>query len=470
MKINLPSWIKGKNRQVDINSSKVKKTPNTAPLDEGLFHYHKDKKIQNYSDARTITRVLKESESGQKSDLSLAFEEALLKIFQKYPNPDKLTGFEKMLVVEKVTGALKYFIEILVIRNHEISDALKEQINYYLNFYNIPYSKKLQINNLINVLTRNKEELELFDDYLKGDPGNIFFQIFGDKLSNYPTLKITKGPIGYEFRGSLEDINKVYKISNPSKRVGGFATERNFRIGNKLVNIYINFFPEGSPNVYNHELQHNINRMFIYFINEGYIADQLFILKKISKNPHLEKKILEESYEATRKDLMSSFANELLAQIEGGASIEKINEYMKPSLSGKQYYNYFENFDSSNPESVRGITEYYYYSKSDDKIYPSVNIIPNEDLKRAGLTKINIDSKLNLQLRAELKIKFENDIKRILRALEIIMKKNEVDMKNVKQILSINPTNRWEKLLKDLAIPEKRSRILEDLRRYLSRA
>jgi len=50
------------------------------------------------------------------------------------------------------------------------------------------------------------------------------------------------------------------------------------------------------------------------------------------------------------------------------------------------------------------------------------------------------------------------------------MKKNEVDMKNVKQILSINPTNRWEKLLKDLAIPEKRSRILEDLRRYLSRA
>lgn len=466
MKVNLPSWIKGKKREIDVGKSSIKGSRSTGPLDEGLYHFHKNRKIQTFSDARTITRVLKDSESGQKPDLALAFEEALLSIFQKYPNLENLTGVEKLLAEEKITAGIKYFIEILIIRNYQITDSLREQINYYLNFYNIPFSKKLQIKNIIDMFSQNSKDLDLFHNYIQGDPRNILFQLLGEDLVKYPSLRITKGPIGYEFRGSYEDINKLRKHS---KGVGGFATFVPLKIGNKSVVIYLNFFIEGNQNTYSHELQHNINAMFLNFLNEGLIYDPLLVLKRIGKNPKFEKEILDKSYEANHKNLLSRFGDELLAQLRGQSSIERIKTNMLPVNSGSQYYNYTENFDTNNLSSVRGIKEYYYYSQKEDKIYPSISIVSEDDLKRAGLVLININEDLNLNAREEFKRNFNHEITRIIRALEIVLKNKDIDLKNVIGILSLSPVRKWEKLLKDLAIPIKRNRLLEALKKYLPR-
>jgi hypothetical protein len=447
MKVKLPEIFGGQKKSIEVRESQIRKSPITGPL-SNPYQFQKDRKIQSFSDARTITRALDISETEQKPDLSLVFEEALIKIFEKYPNTESLPGNEKLLAEEKISGALKYFLELLAIRNFEFSDALKHQITHYCNYYKLPESRKNQIIDIFALLRQNRENLEMFNSSFNGNESIIFFQLFGEKLSSYPGLKITKGPIGYEIRGDTLSINKLYKSKKPAV---GFATSKNFNINGQSLEILINVFSENRPYTYNHELQHNLNTLFKHHFQSGAILHPAFLLKKLSTNRENQGKILDEAYGENFKYVLFRFGNELLSQLRGSSTIEDIKTFMQQAASGSKYYDYLDEFTDEKNESLRGVEEYYYRSTNDNKIYPSSKLLTEEECKAGAFEKIEIDKNLNYRAKEKFKGKFVKETNRIIRALEIVLRNNKIDVNSLIEILSLTPINQWEGTLKNFA-------------------
>ena len=359
---------------------------------------------------------------------------------------------------EKLFSKLKNYVELLVIRNKNISPKEFEEVLQLANKYNLDTMQIQKLTNLYKVLSKNSAEFSKISAALSKDKildqAQTFKILTGKEKANYPSLKVTPGPIGFEIRGELNEINKLYRdIYGPSS-VLGYATEVPLKFDNRIVNVLVNYFGNNLTETYIHELQHNINKLMKDELKSKRIVDQELILRLLAKNPKDEKKILQLHYESVKNSLLFNFGDEFLAQLRGNQKFENIKYLLGDKEEpGRARYNFLYQYQKATDTSI-GQGQKYYYSEAENRTYSTDTEILPRTAQMSGLKIIKINGRLNKELRDQKLIRNYNDeTRKILELSETILKKGRFNREELINILATLPVDRWVEKLYELRSP-----------------
>ena len=407
-----------------------------------------------FEQARTQTRKL-DPKDVEKVRI---FDSILNPFIEKYSKHKFENDYQSFLAQEKFVRKLKNYIEITTIRGLPLDDNQKEIIRFYSDKFKIDSLQKNKIDNLITTIENNKSNLDDFCMPFLNENGElnqakVFYYLTKSSgkaltLDKFSSIKIRKGPIGFEISGSSDDINKFYAAIGGNGLVGGFAFSCESPVNGKNVPICLNFFIDGAETSYAHELQHNLNDLLKINLQSKKIVDPEIILRLIAKNPNDQKDILKLHYISLKNQVLNRFGDELLAQLRGGATFTQIRSILLSGANQSVSYQFTKPYEIFTTKSIDDKNQSYYYSKEENRAYAVSGSLTDEMQNLAKFEKIVIDEKANVESRLKYLIKsFDKDTRQILDLVEFNVKRGRATVNELIDILSLTPLDSWiEKL------------------------